>query len=385
MFLFVALLITMILGGAEVDLFTPAFPELMHTFNLTPFTLQLIMSMNFVGYCSGCLVAGFLGDRYGPRNIILITLAIFIAGSALCVAAPHYYVLLLGRLLQGLGMSGPVVLSYAIIAHLYSLEKQSKLMGVLNGITAGAMAFAPVAGSYITLYGGWRANFVALLILGIVSLVLCTLTLPKITPNPRIHMSLKAYVPLLKSKLLMIYSGVICAGALVYWTFVSFSSVLYREDLKVSLTDFGLYQGILAGAFAIVSILTPILYRWARPNTWLRFGTWFSLICVLAAFALSILVPDDPFWITFLLVGFSIGIVFPMNTLWPIALSVVPSAQGRASAFMMAVRLLFTGIGVEVVGYYYDHTFFPLALFMAVCMILAFVFIRYVPEWKNKA
>ena len=72
MFLFITLLITMILGGAEVDLFTPAFPELMHTFQLTPFTLQLIMSLNFVGYCSGCLVTGFLGDRYGPHNVILM-------------------------------------------------------------------------------------------------------------------------------------------------------------------------------------------------------------------------------------------------------------------------------------------------------------------------
>jgi MFS transporter, DHA1 family, multidrug resistance protein len=385
MFLFVALLITMILGGAEVDLFTPAFPELMHTFNLTPFTLQFIMSINFVGYCSGCLVAGFLGDRYGPRNIILITLGIFIAGSAMCVVAPHYYVLLFGRLLQGLGMSGPVVLSYAVIANLYSLEKQAKMMGVLNGIIAGTMAFAPVVGSYITLYGGWKSNFMVLLILGIVSLVLCVLTLPKIAPNPRVHMSLKAYVPLLKSKLLMIYAGVLSAAALVYWTFGAFSSVLYREDLKVDLTDFGLYQGMLAGAFAIVSILTPVLYRWARPNTWLRFGAWFALICILTALTLSMLIPDDPFWITVLLVGFSIGIVFPLNILWPIAISVVPDASSRASAFLMAVRLLFTGVGVELVGYYYNHTFFPLALFMAVCMILAFVFIRYVPEWNNKA
>jgi DHA1 family bicyclomycin/chloramphenicol resistance-like MFS transporter len=385
MFLFITLLITIILGGAEVDLFTPAFPELMHTFQLTPFTLQLMMSINFIGYCSGCLVTGFLGDRYGPRNIILITLGIFIVGSILCVTAPHYYVLLLGRLLQGLGMSGPVVLSYVIIAHLYPLDQQAKLMGILNGITAGAMAFAPVVGSYITYYAGWRGNFTALLILSIVSLILCLFTLPKIKPDSRVHLSLRAYIPLLKSKMLMIYSAVICAGALVYWTFVAFSPVLYMEDLKVGLKDFGIYQGVLAGAFSIISICMPVLFRWARPNTWLKAGTWLALICILGALALGIWVTDNPLWITLLLIGFSIGIVFPMNILWPVALTVVPNAKSRAAAFMMAVRLLFTGIGLEVTGYYYNHTFFPLALFMGICMVISFWLVRYLPEWKNRA
>jgi len=210
MLLLVAIVFTIILAGAEVDIFTPSFPELQRHFGLTPFMVQLTLSMNFVGYCASSLYVGPLGDRYGKRPIILGSLIIFIVGSIFCLAGPTYWILILGRLLQGLGMSGPAVLAFVIIADVYPLERQASLMGTMNGLIAFSMALAPVIGSFVNLYYGWRGNFFVLFAISIISFGLCYWALPHDKPNPAAKVSLTSYIPLMKSKLLMKYVFAIC-------------------------------------------------------------------------------------------------------------------------------------------------------------------------------
>lgn len=196
LFTLVALLMADLLGGIEVDLFVPSFPDIAHIFQLSPVALQLMMSVNMVGYCTGSLICGFLGDRYGSRSVLLWALIIFIIGLVFCVWAPNYPALVLGRLFQGLGMSGPVVLAFVIITHMYPAEQQAKYIGFLNGITNLGVAIAPVLGSYITAYAGWRGNFIALLGLSVLTFGICCFTLPRIPANAQVQLSLRSYVPL---------------------------------------------------------------------------------------------------------------------------------------------------------------------------------------------
>src|SRR4051812_1297398 len=110
MFRFFTVLMICILAGAEVDLFTPSFPELQRIFHLSPFMVQFTLSANFVAYCICSLFAGTLGDRYSKRSVILVSLGVFTLGSLLCVSALNYSTLIIGRILQGAGISGPAVL-----------------------------------------------------------------------------------------------------------------------------------------------------------------------------------------------------------------------------------------------------------------------------------
>lgn len=58
---------------------------------------------------------GILADRYGHRLVIASGLIIFVLGSVLCLVANAYPVILLGRLLQGLGVAVPATLSFVFI------------------------------------------------------------------------------------------------------------------------------------------------------------------------------------------------------------------------------------------------------------------------------
>ncbi|MCT4635754.1 MAG: MFS transporter [Rickettsiales bacterium] len=63
-----------ILGGAEIDLFTPSFPELQAQFNLSPFLVEGLLSINLIGFCLSLFFIGGLADRYGRKLIIFICL-----------------------------------------------------------------------------------------------------------------------------------------------------------------------------------------------------------------------------------------------------------------------------------------------------------------------
>src|SRR5476651_7636 len=110
-----------LLTGMEFDLFVPSFPELQSHFNLTPFWVEALLSVNFIGYCLSLFFVGGLADRYGRKPIILLGLVIFILGSVLCLYPSSYYFLIAGRFIQGVGIAAPAILSFLIIADSYPL------------------------------------------------------------------------------------------------------------------------------------------------------------------------------------------------------------------------------------------------------------------------
>lgn len=363
-----------ILTGIEVDLFVPSFPELQSIFNLTPFMVELTLGVNLIAHCITSFLVGNLGDRYGRKPVILIGLLIFVAGSLLCVFASCYWQLLLGRSLQGIGISAPAVLSYLIIADMYSVEKQQQMMGVLNGTITLAMAFAPVIGSYISFYFHWQGNFILFLILGLICIVLSYQFLPKGTPNRNIKISFKEYLPVLQSKKALTYVLCICFLVLGYWVFIGISPILYIEDLGVSLKVFGLYQGSMATIFAVVSFSSPYFLKKFGQRKCFIFG-----MGTLVLFAVSVLIllasnNQSPLLIIITMQFLALGIIFPVNILWPLSLEVIPEAKGRIAALIVGSRLLLTSVGLQVVSYLYQKDFTSLGISLFILTLIALWF-----------
>jgi MFS transporter, DHA1 family, multidrug resistance protein len=371
MHIYLVALLLSVLAGTEVDLFIPSFPEIQAVFGLTPFLVELALGVNLVAYCVTCLMAGNFGDRYGHRLVILVSLLIFVIGSFLCCVATEFWHLLLGRGLQGMGIAAPSTLAYVIIADHYSLEQQQKLLGVLNGTVTLAMTFAPIIGSYISLYFHWQGNFIFLLVLGFLSLVLCYFWIPASKPNLIVRLSIKEYFPIFTSLTPFLYVSIISLLVAAYWIFIGIAPILYMESLDVSLAHFGLYQGSLALAFSIMSFSSGYWIRKFGQKACFYFGIKMLCLFCLGALGIAILDIREPKIITGVLLFSSIGALFPINLLYPFMLESISNAKGRISSVQVGGRLLIAALCIQLVSYFYAGSFRPLGITMVIIYLLA--------------
>ncbi len=363
-----------LLAGMEFDLFVPSFPELNDYFNLSPFWVEALLSVNFLGFCISLFFVGALADRYGRKPIILIGLITFIIGSILCLWAPIYPVMLIGRFLQGIGIASPAILSFLIIADAYPIKQQQFYMAMLNGLKNASVAAAPVIGSYITLYFHWRGNFTTLLILGIITLLLSVIFIPKFQlPAQKESLSLQGYLPIFQSKPLMLLIVTVAFLFVPYWIFVGMSPLLYMEDLGVSLSHFGFYQGALALSFALGSVCYGFVIHKIDQKTmlWLSnyiFITSMILVTLVALYAIS-----SPLIITLVILIFVIGQIVPSAIIFPHCLNYMPKMKGRVSGLVGGLSLVIQAIGLQIAGYFYKGSFQNTGIIIAISILMIVV------------
>lgn len=372
-----------LLTGMEFDLFVPSFPEIQNAFNLSPFWITLSLSINFVGYCISLFIVGELGDHFGRKPIILLGLMAFIVGSIFCLSTHSYYIFLSGRFLQGLGIAAPSILSFLIIADLYSVKKQQFWLAMLNGSLNTAAAFAPVAGSYITKYFHWQGNFITLLLLGCLTFVMTLVFIPSLkTSSIKKKSLLHGYTTIFKSPtivLLMIYFMLMFVP---YWIFVGISPLLYMKDLGVTLSHFGYYQGSLALIFALGSIVFGFMLTRYDQKKMLIIANQIFILSFITVMLVTFLNGHNPLMITIAFIPFVIGQIIPSNILYPIYLNLMPEAKGRLTALIQGGRLILASAALQLAGFLYDGSFYNIGIIVSSVVLLGiFVMFFVIKQW----
>lgn len=383
MVLFTIILIDL-LTGMEFDLFVPSFPELKDYFSLSPFAVELSLSINFIAYCLSLFVVGELADRYGRKSIIILGLLIFILGSVLCLSINSYQIFLIGRFLQGLGIAAPSILSFLVIADLYSVKKQQFLMTMLNASMNTAVAFAPVIGSYITKYFHWRGNFTALLFLSSIALLMTLFFIPRSQSTILKNKSfLQGYASIFKSKTIVLLMIYFVSTFVPYWIFVGISPLLYMKDLNVSLNHFGYYQGSLALTFALGSLIFGFFIHRYNQKKLLFIANKIVILSFIAIMSVTLLNGHNPLLITCAFLPFVIGQIIPGNILYPLYLNLMPEAKGKLTAIIQCGRLIFASIGLQIAGFFYDGSFYNVGIIVGIVVLIS-ILVMYlvIKQWS---
>jgi DHA1 family bicyclomycin/chloramphenicol resistance-like MFS transporter len=147
-----------------IDAMLPATPAIAADLSpQAPNAATLVLSAFVLGMGLGTFVAGPLSDAIGRRATILGGLAIFAAGAVLAAFAPSMEVLLLARVLQGVGSAGPRVASIALVRDLYAGPRMAQVVSFAMMVFMIVPAAAPAVGQAILHLAGWRAIFWAFL------------------------------------------------------------------------------------------------------------------------------------------------------------------------------------------------------------------------------
>lgn len=143
-----------------IDAMLPAVPAIAADLAPeAPNRATLVLSAFVLGMGVGTLFAGPVSDAIGRRATILGGLCLFAAGSVLAAFAQTMEVLLLARVLQGLGAAGPRVASIALVRDLYAGPQMAQVVSFAMMVFMIMPAAAPAIGQAILHLADWRAIF----------------------------------------------------------------------------------------------------------------------------------------------------------------------------------------------------------------------------------
>ncbi len=181
---FVALIAMMLACVAfSIDAMLPALPQI--GVDLSPDAPErapLILSTFLLGMGLGTFFMGPLSDAFGRKQVILGASALYIAGAVLVLVSQTIEMVMIARVLQGLGAAGPRVVSLAIVRDRYSGRQMAQVASVVMMIFTLVPAVAPLIGAGILHIADWRGIFVAFITFISVLCIWMMLRLPETLP-----------------------------------------------------------------------------------------------------------------------------------------------------------------------------------------------------------
>jgi putative MFS transporter len=145
-----------------------AGPVLKKLWDLSQTEVNALITSTYLAMAVGCLVGGYLGDLVGRRRLFITSFAIFTIGALLAAVAPNYLVLVLARVVIGLGLGGEITLGATVIAEFAPPSRRGLMIASLNFLGGlGPLATSLIAtlcfGPFEQALGGggfaWRVYF----------------------------------------------------------------------------------------------------------------------------------------------------------------------------------------------------------------------------------
>ncbi|MDP9299320.1 MAG: DHA2 family efflux MFS transporter permease subunit [Actinomycetota bacterium] len=148
-------------GMASLDatVVNVALPHIGQDFGVSVSDLQWVLTGYLLSLASLILLGGALGDRFGRRKVFVIGTIWFAAGSLLCGAAPNIDVLVVARVLQGVGGALLTPGSLAILESSFRQSDRAAAVGAWSGLGGAAGAIGPFIGGALVDGPGWRWAF----------------------------------------------------------------------------------------------------------------------------------------------------------------------------------------------------------------------------------
>ncbi|MBS0644157.1 MAG: MFS transporter [Acetobacteraceae bacterium] len=165
------IILPVFMAAADGTIVATALPSIANTFGEVH-NLSWVVIANLIAGTVAAPAYGKLGDLYGRRRMMLISLLAFAAASLLCAYSPSFTVLLIGRVLQGLGGGGLMTMAQALVGEHVPVRQRGTYQGYLSANIVTGTTIGPVAGGLITQLWGWHAVFLMYLPLCAIAMLL---------------------------------------------------------------------------------------------------------------------------------------------------------------------------------------------------------------------
>ena len=174
-----------LMAALDIAIVGPALPAIQASFGVDARQLTWVFTGYVLMNLIGTPLMGKLSDIYGRRLIYVIDVALFAAGSLLVVVAPAFWVVILGRLVQGLGAGGIFPVAAAVIGDTFPPEKRGSALGLIGAVFGLAFIIGPILGGLLLLQS-WHWIFAINLPIAAVLIIAAWRVLPNTHPEQRL-------------------------------------------------------------------------------------------------------------------------------------------------------------------------------------------------------
>jgi len=371
--LIVLIIVLSVFAPLSTDMFLPALDEMVVYFSTDEATFSMMLYMFMLFLAIGMLFLGPLSDKYGRRNVLIVSLAVYIVSSIMCSLVDDIAMMIVMRVIQSLGAGGAMTIAMALIRDCFDGNSRSRVLSIVAVIGVLGPVLAPILGQALIWTLDWKATFwVPAAVAGICLVI--SLLLPPEIPLERysgsVFASVRTMIPILRNGDFRRFTIMMNMVAFCILAYVSVSEYIYKEK-GFDVGD--AYSFYLAGAMIAGVSLMLIISKLGLSSKWyIRV----ILILSLASAAMMWTVgPSGPvmFLVTVvpIIAVSSISRSFGTNIL----LSQDVGNSGAISSVLNFVHFMFATLGMVVVVYlpfdnYIQSVAFCVTLYAVIYVVL---------------
>ncbi|NVN18771.1 MFS transporter [Muricauda sp. HICW] len=393
-FEFVAMMAALMsIVALAIDAILPAISNIGEAINSTDSTdHQLLVTMIFLGLGVGQLFFGPISDSFGRKPVVYMGFSIFLVASVICLMAPSLEVMVVGRILQGIGLSAPRTISISIIRDTYEGDYMAKIMSFVTAFFILVPVVAPAIGKLILDATGWQGIFyVQMFFVLIVAFWFWKRQQETLHAEYKIPFTrhvfidgVKEFVKYRETVAFTLISGLVTGAFLVY-----LSSAQHIFEDQYALKE--VFPYIFAGLAISIGLSTFMNGTLVMRFGMRRLSLMATIVFCMVALTYSFLFLNSPNPSIYVLVGFLSVQFFCLGFMWGNFRSIAMEPIGHIAGIGAAINgFVSTVLSIPIatfIGDFVKDSVWPLFAGLAICgmVALALFLLTHLPKRKRIA
>ncbi|PKA44980.1 Bcr/CflA family drug resistance efflux transporter [Rhizobium sullae] len=347
-----------------------------------PLSTQHIISLFIFGMAFGEMLLGPLSDTMGRKKALMLGLGVYAVGTIIAMFAGSLEMVILGRFLQGVGVSGPKIATRAMIRDQFEGDAMARVMSFMFTLFIVVPMLAPALAQGVIALAGWRSVFGIYLVIAVLLGLWLAMRHPETLPADRriafrpklLFRNGRRILSKRRVTLLIISTGIVFGAQLLY---LSTAADLFFDTYGIKET-FPFYFAVLATGIGLASFLNGKFVQRFGMEAMAR-AAFIGLASVgLQMLFASILWDGSLPLVALMMFGFwaffAIGILF--GNLNAMAMRSLGEVAGLGASLIASGSSLIATLFAIGVGSFYDGTTMILAVGFSIAGVSSLILVE---------